>query len=1142
MFAARSSRANNSKDCALSPATRRFAFDQTLGLLLAAVLCVCAVAAESAPDSPWLREPAISPDGSRIAFRFQGQIWIASTAGGDATALTPAGFHSASPVWSPSGDTIAFASDRFGAMNIFAAPVAGGEAKRLTWHSLDDRPSSFTPDGNAILFSSRRLGDAIQTFAIPNAFAEQSAQLYQTPVAGGRDLMVLPNAAYDARWDAGQRRLLYTSASIEQSFRKGQTSSAARQVWLYDAATGRHERLTSDNYESRDAVWSSDGSVYYLGEASGSLNIWRLSLGDRKPVQVTHFSGDPIRSLSISQTDDLAFSWNGGLFRLRRGAREPERINLNIVRTAFDGDRASRTTHIDDFVLSPNSKDIALVTRGEVLVASMNGKYVKRITHSPGEERSPSFSPDGRRLVYAGERDGRWSLYESWIVDADDKTFSEATTIEEKLLKAGDADAMQPAYAPDGKHVAYVANRESVRVLDVDSKADVEILAKGQNFALDDWPWGLAWSPDSKWVALPVQPSGYIQNIAVAPADGGAPATRVAPSGEDQDQPEWSADGGLLLWSNYADALHLPYEANWLADVHAVFSSRKSRDIFRARLREPVAPEPAAADGPERRTPSPGEADAPPPDNPESKSTKTKEKPLFAFEPDGVEDRKIVLSQEPTHLVYYGLLANGVSVLTVEWSVNAEGNGFTATGSVRDLRLGQRKTLFSGLPYQILGSPPDQTPSPVLMSRDRKKLYFLSRAADGPTEGVMEVDVAKGTNRLIKVNLDTTRDEAEARKAAFEQFWTLSKKRFFDRDFNGIDWDAARVKYEGFLLSIVDGRDLAELLSEMSGELNASHTGSYFRATVPVGEQTASLGLYYDERYPGPGMKVADIITDGPFDAADSALKPGDVLREIDGEQIPEQGGVLRMLRGRANQLVAITAEHPDGRRFTEKHVVISLRQETALARAQWIKRKRESVIAKSCGHLGYVYVPGMDALSYRASFSEIFGRFVQADGLIVDIRYNGGGNLHNHLLTLLSGKAYMDFEPSRGGPVQEEPRDRWTKPSAVIMNADSYSDASVFPHAYHDLKLGPLIGDPVAGTGTATWWPESLIVPGLVYGLAQVPIRDRGDGTLFERADVVPDIAVPSDPTAWAKGEDPQLDAAITALTPKDAGPCLAH
>jgi tricorn protease len=1136
MFATR-----QSKDFITSSITGRFAFAQTFGLLLAAVLCICPGAANAVPDSLWLREPAISPDGSRIAFRFQGQIWIAPTAGGDATALTPAGFHSASPVWSPSGDTIAFASDRFGAMNIFAAPVAGGEAKRLTWHVLDEEPSSFTPDGKAVLFSSQRLGDAVKTFAIPDAFAEQSAQLYETPAAGGRDLMVLPNAAYDARWDGRQQHLLYTSASVEQPFRKGQTSSAARQVWLYDAATGVHERLTGDNYESRDAVWSSEGGVYYLGEASGSLNIWRLSLADRKPVQVTHFSGDPIRSLSISQTDDLAFSWNGDLYRLRRGASEPERIKLNIVRTAFDGDRASRTTRIDDFVLSPNGKDIALTTRGDVFVASMNGKYVKRITHTPGEERSPSFSPDGRRLVYAGERDGRWSLYESRIVDADDKTFSEATTIEEKSLKAGDEDAMQPAYAPDGKRVAYVANRESVRVLDVDSKADVEILPKGRNFALSDWPWGLAWSPDSKWLALPVQPSGYIQNIAVAPADGSGPATRVAPSGEDQDQPEWSADGGLLLWSNYADALHLPYQANWLADVHAVFSSRKARDIFRTKLREPVALEPTA-EGPDRRTPSPGDADAAPADNPEPKAAKAKERPLFAFEPDGVEDRKIVLSQGPTHLAYYGLLANGVSVLTVEWSVNAEGNGFTATGTVRDLRLGQRKTLFSGLPYQISGSPPNQTPSPVLMSKDRKKLYFLSRAAEGATEGVMEVDVAKGTNRLIKIGLDTTRDEAEARKAAFEQFWTLSKKRFYDRDLNGVDWDAARAKYESFLSSIVDGRDLAELLSEMSGELNASHTGGYFHAIVPVGEQTASLGLYYDERYPGPGMKVADIITDGPFDAADSALKPGDVLRQIDGEDIPEEGGVRRMLRGRANQLVAIAAEHPDGRRFTEKHVVISWRQETALARAQWIKRKRESVVAKSCGHLGYVYVPGMDASSYRATFSEIFGRFVQADGLIVDIRYNGGGNLHNHLLTLLSGKAYMDFVPSRGGPTQEEPRDRWTKPSAVIMNADSYSDASVFPHAYHDLKLGPLIGDPVAGTGTATWWPESLIIPGLFYGLAQLPIRDRGDGTLFERADVVPDIAVPSNPTAWAKGEDPQLDAAIKALTSKDAGPCLAH
>lgn len=1071
-------------------------------------LLLCAAQGRAAERPLWLREPALSPDGSRIAFRFRGRLWTVPAAGGEARALTPAGLHAETPLWSPDGQTIAFAADRSGALNLYSTPTEGGEARRLTWSSLDERPMSVTPDGRAVLFASRLLGDATRTFA-PPGLSEYAAQVYAAPLAGGRETLVLPNAARDATWDPEGRRLLYTSPNIEQRFRQHQVSQAVRQVWLYDAATGRHERLTEGTRENRGAVWLPGGEIAYLGEESGSLNVWRLSLADRVPRQVTHFDGAPVRFLSASRDGDLAFAREGRIYRLRRGAAAPEPVPVAVTEATFSGEVPARISDFSDLAASPGGQEIALVAQGEIYVASRDGKSVKRITRTAGEERSPIFSPDGRRLVYAAERDGHWGLYEAMPAQADERGFAQATRIVERALPTPPGDAFRPAWSPDGRRIAYIHDRRAVHVLDPATGADREVVPPGLFYPYHDWSWWLSWSPDGRWLALPVQlDRGFVHNVAVVPADGSRPPQRVAPAGEGQSEAQWSPDGGMLIWRSEPEDLHSASGAAEPADIDAVFASRRARDAFEARLRAPVLPEAA---GEAARAPGPPEAGSAP-----ARAAPAQPSPEpQAFDPEGLEDRRHRLSQGHVDVVQALMLRDGTSLLVVEQRERPKGEGYALTGTIRDLRQGTRRTVFSDLPAGRY--------SPVRLSRDQRTLSFLS------ANGFTEVDLAKGTSRHVRVEAEAGHDPAARLAAGFEQYWRLTREKFLDPGMHGVDWDAVRTRYARFLPALADARDLAELLSEMAGELDASHTGASLGPGVPPGEQTASLGLYYDETYPGPGMRVAAILPAGPFDAGDTRLSPGDVITAIDGEAVPEAGGLRRLLRGTRDRRIEVAFVKPDGTALRERRVPVSLERERDLAFERWRRQRRDAVAARSCGRLGYVHVRAMNAASYRTTFADIFGRFGRAEGLVVDVRFNGGGNLHNQLLTLLSGRPYLTFAP-RSGPVQSDPRDRWIRASAVLMNGASYSDASIFPQGYHDLGIGPLVGEPAAGTGTFVWWVPSQIVPRLTYGLPQVPLH-RTDGTRLENTDVLPDLAVPADPAAWAEGRDPQLDAAVDRL-----------
>ncbi len=346
----------------------------------------------------------------------------------------------------------------------------------------------------------------------------------------------------------------------------------------------------------------------------------------------------------------------------------------------------------------------------------------------------------------------------------------------------------------------------------------------------------------------------------------------------------------------------------------------------------------------------------------------------------------------------------------------------------------------------------------------------------------------------------------------------------------GADWDAIGDHYRKFLPHIFHWEDLAELQSEMVGELNASHQGSLYRGSNPTGDQTASLGLYYEQGYVGAGEKIAAVIPGGPADRPASALTPGAVILSVDGEAIKPDMNIDRLLNRKQGQSVLLSVEPAGGGEPVEQKVKpVSVYAENELAYDRWVAGRRDIVERLSHGRIGYIHVRGMELAPYQAAYGELFGRYRDAEAVIVDIRSNGGGNLHDQLEMLLTGHHDSSLVSRDGVEVIRNPVGRFSGPSVVLASASSYSDASVFPTLYQYKGIGKLIGERVPGTGTSVV-NVPQIESRLTYRVPELGFR-LTDGRWFENLEVVPDILVYNDPESVAAGRDVQLERAVDYL-----------
>ncbi|HEY7026340.1 MAG TPA: S41 family peptidase [Gemmatimonadales bacterium] len=1081
----------------------------SLAALLLTPLLLSSARAQSQPL--WLRYPAISPDGQTILFSYQGDIYSVPAAGGTATPLTLGESYEFAPVWSHDGKTIAFASDRYGNFDVFVMPAGGGEATRLTFHSAGEVPSTFTADDRSVLFSANRQ-------ALPSNVqfpAGVMSQLYSVPVSGGRVIQLLAVPALDATVNpAGNKIIYHDIKGYESPWRKHHTSAITRDIWVYDQTSHKYQQLTTFNGEDRNPVFDQNGNDYfYLSEQSGSFNVYQSSLAAPGTSQaLTHLTRHPVRFLTRSQGGRICFSYDGELYTLEKGG-DPKRVAIRIAdegRTPIDqivpvNDKFSEAT------LSPNGKEFAYVFRGEIFVSSVDGGITKRITNTPGQERSVRFSPDGRSLVYAVERDSSWDVFRTTIARKEEPYFYASTVLKETPVIATGAEEFQPAFSPDGKEVAYLENRVTLKVVNLATKATRTILPASANYSYADGDQYYQWSPDGKWflVQYGLPQRIFTPEIGLVSATGKEEVRDLTLSGYDNYHPLWSLDGKAMVWGSDREGTREQGGNIVSGDVYAMFFSKAAYDRFTltkeefALLKEQEEKQEKEKKEAEEKAKPSKKGKKPAADSTAADTTKKD----VVIDWDGLTERKLRLTTYTSRISDWLLSKDGEKLYFL-----------TAFDKGNDLWVTELRTKETKL-FVKLGADN----ASMELSPDGKFIFLL---ADGKPQ---KVTVEDGKSEPLKTNGEMVLKAEDERSYIFEHMWRQFKQKFYVADLQGVDWDYYHTAYRRFLPYITNNYDFAEMVSEMLGEVNASHTGAYYGPPMSVADQTASFGLLFDPTYTGAGIKVAEVIRGGPLDKAASKVRPGVIIEQVDGQPVDSTTDYYRYFNRKVGRLTLLSLFDPVTKtRWEETVKPVAREEEREALYRRWVRNRRAEVDSLSGGKIGYVHVRAMNDASMRTVFEEALGRNLGKQAIIVDTRFNGGGNIHEQLSDFLSGKVYFDIIP-HGQYVGSEPYDKWTRPSVVLIGESNYSDAHLFPLAYKLKNIGKTIGMPIPGTGTFVWW-ENQIDPTLVFGIPMGGWR-MPDGKFGENNQMEPDIKVRNDPEIMTGGRDQQLEAAVSEL-----------
>jgi tricorn protease len=1091
-------------------------------ILLALLALVALSSFATAKEARLIRYPHYH-DG-RVTFSYLGDIWVANEDGTNIQRLTVNRARDVYPRFSPDGKWIAFSSDRNGNLDVYIIPSTGGTPKQLTFHSADDTVLNWTPDSRAVLFSSNRGDNFMPT-------------LYTVSIDGGMETPAGVDMGVQGSYSPDGRKIAYNQKS-QVYWRKYYRGAYQSDVMVADISDKKFTQLTDFDGLDSWPMWSRDGQIYFVSDRDGNglTNIWRVSESGGKAERVTSFKEGDVRWPAISADGrTIVFEHDFGISKLDVASKRVTPLHFDIAAETEESMTEVRdfNSQVDDYDLAPNSRRIALSVHGEIFTAPVEEGDLRQITDSPARDRNVSYSPDGKWLAFVSDRSGREELYVEAVDGAGE------------AQKLTDIDALKFGYAwsPDSTQIAFVSSDDKLRVVTVASK-DVKELSASRYGNLGS----PAWSPDGKWLAFSKPDVSRTNDIYLIPSSGGE-EKKVTFESFSESNPHFSPDGRKLYFTRNDSTS--TSQASGLPSIQLFSVALEHLD------RDPDDPEERAeaeAAREEQIQSAMAEGGAPAgarrqfgaqrpvrPVNIDWAGLKHRTKQLTRL-PFPVLD--YVVSPDNHTLVFATVEPAGQFNTPVIYSVQDDGRRLTriTSGAAPGGESGQEPPTPGGGGFR--GGISD-----LYVSRDGRTLFFKEgeyvystalpqTAATGGAGGgggaqsaaasAFGVASRRRINFVAKVKIDHPAEWAQM----FDDAWRTMKYRFYDPKMHGMDWDAARAKYRPLVEYVGDRQELLNIINEMIGELNASHTGAAPppERREPGAVLTGHLGVDLEPDTQAGRYRVTYIYEDGPADKDWVKVSTGDYLIAINGTQVKAGDNYWPLLNYRLNRKVAVTfskSASGDGA-WTTRIEPTSTQAYATLRYERWVKERRALVDKLSNGRVGYVHIRAMDPPSLRR-FEKELREYHNKEALIIDQRWNGGGNIEQELLGLLVQRQYEVWQP-RGTEATTRPFAGFFGPKIVLQNWRSASNAEMFPAGFRALGLGKLVGTPtmgaVIGTGSYSLIDGSTVrTPGVgVY------LFDKKQ-TNMENYGVHPDILVDNSPEDNLAGRDRQLEMAVQEL-----------